>query len=63
MDSIIAESSDTMINSSNFGLPETSQYITSRRFVNFFHQVLMSMLPIREIKTLGLTLVLMIITT
>ena len=36
MDNIIAESSDTMINSLNFGLPETSQYITSRRFVNFF---------------------------
>eukprot|EP00438_Fugacium_kawagutii_P035452 Skav216633 [mRNA] locus=scaffold1255:114106:117474:- [translate_table: standard] len=27
---------DTMINALNFGLPETSQYITSRRFVNFF---------------------------
>eukprot|EP00438_Fugacium_kawagutii_P013146 Skav233650 [mRNA] locus=scaffold2779:835808:838988:+ [translate_table: standard] len=30
------KSSDTMINALNFGLPETSQYITSRRFVNFF---------------------------
>ena len=36
MDNIISESSDEMINSLNFGLPSTSQYITSRRFVNFF---------------------------
>ena len=36
MDNIIAESNDTMINSLNFGLPETSQYITDRRFVNYF---------------------------
>ena len=36
MDNIVAESSDVMINSLNFGLPETSQYITNRRFVNFF---------------------------
>ena len=36
MDNIISESSDQMINQLNFGLPETSQYITSRRFVNFF---------------------------
>ena len=36
MDNIVAESQDTMINSLNFGLPETSQYITARRFVNFF---------------------------
>ena len=27
---------DTMINNLNFGLPETSQYITDRRFVNYF---------------------------
>ena len=36
MDNIIAESSDQMINQLNFGLPETSQYITSRKFSNFF---------------------------
>ena len=36
MDNLIAESNDTMINSLNFGLPETSQYITDRRFVNYF---------------------------
>ena len=36
MDNIVAESNDTMINSLNFGLPETSQYITDRRFVNYF---------------------------
>ena len=36
MENIIAESSDEMINALNFGLPSTSQYITSRRFVNFF---------------------------
>ena len=36
MDNIVAESNDEMINSLNFGLPSTSQYITSRRFVNFF---------------------------
>ena len=31
----IAESSDVMINSLNFGLPETAQYVTSRRLVNY----------------------------
>ena len=36
MDNIVAESNDEMINALNFGLPSTSQYITSRRFVNFF---------------------------
>ena len=36
MDNIVAESNDQMINQLNFGLPETSQYITQRRFVNFF---------------------------
>ena len=36
MDNIIAESNDTMINALNLGLPETSQYITNCRFVNFF---------------------------
>ena len=36
MDNIVAESSDVMINSLNFGLPETSQYITARKFANFF---------------------------
>ena len=38
MDNIVAESNDTMINALHFGLPETSQYITQRRFVIFFHQ-------------------------
>ena len=33
MDNIIAESEPTMINSLNFGLPETAQY---RRHVNYF---------------------------
>ena len=36
MDNIISENSDVMINQLNFGLPETSQYITDRRFVNYF---------------------------
>ena len=36
MDTIIAESNDQMINQLNFGLPETSQYIVSRRFSNFY---------------------------
>ena len=36
MDNIIAESEDVMINNLNFGLPQTSQYITDRRFVNYF---------------------------
>ena len=36
MDNVVAESQDTMINSLNFGLPETSQYITDRRFANYF---------------------------
>ena len=30
MDNIIAESSDVMVNSLNFGLPETAQYVTNR---------------------------------
>ena len=36
MDNIIAESSDAMVNSLNFGLPATSQYVTSRNFAKFF---------------------------
>ena len=36
MDNIVAESSDVMVNSLNFGLPETAQYVTSRRLVNYF---------------------------
>ena len=36
MDNIVAESEDVMINALNFGLPQTSQYITDRRFVNYF---------------------------
>ena len=36
MDNIIAESETTMINSLKFGLPETAQYITDRRHVNYF---------------------------
>ena len=33
---LLAESNDEMINALNFGLPSTSQYITSRKFSNFF---------------------------
>ena len=36
MENIIAESETTMINSFNFGLPETAQYITDRRHINYF---------------------------
>ena len=36
MDNVVSEAQDTMINQLNFGLPETSQYITDRRFVNYF---------------------------
>ena len=36
MDNIVAESNDTMINSLNFGLPETSQYITDRTICKLF---------------------------
>ena len=36
MDNITAESSDVMINQLNFGLPETAQYMTDRRQVNYF---------------------------
>ena len=36
MDTIVSEANDAMINQLNFGLPETSQYITDRRFVNYF---------------------------
>ena len=35
MDNIIAESEPTIINSLNCGLPETAQYITDRRQVNY----------------------------
>ena len=34
MDNITSEAQDVMINQLNFGLPQTSQYITDRRFVN-----------------------------
>ena len=36
MDDVVAESEDVMINNLNFGLPQTSQYITDRRQVNYF---------------------------
>ena len=36
MDNVVSEAQNTMINQLNFGLPETSQYITDRRFVNYF---------------------------
>ena len=36
MDNVVAESSDVMIIQLNFGLPETSQYITDRRQVDYF---------------------------
>ena len=36
MDNIASEAQDTMINQLNFGLPETAQYITDRRQVNYF---------------------------
>ena len=36
MDDLIAESSDVMVNSMNFGLPETAQFVTGRRLVNYF---------------------------
>ena len=36
MDNFVAEAHDVMINNLNFGLPQTSQYITDRRFVNYF---------------------------
>ena len=36
MDNIFSESQDVMINQLNFGLPETSPYITDRRMVNYF---------------------------
>ena len=35
MDNVVSESQDVMINQLNFGLPETSQYITDRRQVNY----------------------------
>jgi hypothetical protein len=38
MDNITRESQDIMINQLNFGLPETAQYITDRRQVNYFVQ-------------------------
>ena len=36
MANIVPESEDIMINNLNFGLPQTSQYITDRRQVNYF---------------------------
>jgi len=38
MDIITRDSQDIMINQLNFGLPETAQYITDRRQVNYFVQ-------------------------
>ena len=35
MDNLIAESSDVMLDSMNYGLPETAQYVTGRRLVNY----------------------------
>ena len=52
MDNIIAESEPTMINSLNFGLPETAQYITDRRHINYFHQAVMSIIQMQETKIL-----------
>ena len=52
MDNIIAESETTMINSLNFGLPETAQYITDRRHVNYFHRVVMFIIQMQETKIL-----------
>ena len=31
MDNFVSEADDVMINNLNFGLPQTSQYITDRR--------------------------------
>ena len=36
MDNVVAENEDVTINNLNFGLPQTSQYITDRRQVNYF---------------------------
>ena len=36
MDNFVSEADDVMINNLNFGLPQTSQYITDRRQVNYF---------------------------
>ena len=36
MDNLVSEAQDVMINNLNFGMPETAQYITDRRFVNYF---------------------------
>ena len=54
MDNIIAESSNEMVNSLNFGLPATSQYIVSRRFANFFVAVATFIMRILWIKTVTL---------
>ena len=35
MDLVLAESQDNMINSLQFGLPESSSYITDRKQVHF----------------------------
>ena len=53
MDNLIAESSDIMLDSMNYGLPETAQYVTGRRLVNYFPSVVaMSMHQTLGIKTL-----------
>ena len=48
MDNTIAESETTTVNSLNFGLPETAQYITDRRHVKFFHQAVMFLIQMQE---------------
>ena len=36
MENITSEAPDSMINNLNFSLPETAQYVVSRRFINYF---------------------------
>ena len=36
MDNLVAESQDVEITELNFGLPQTAQFVTDRRQVNYF---------------------------
>ena len=45
MDNLVAESQDVEIPELNFGLPQTAQFVTDRRQVNYFLVGLQSIHP------------------
>ena len=61
MDNLVAESGEAQIDGLDFSLPTTSMAVTSRRFVNFFHQA--QMFIIRRVATRSLDLTSVLMTT